>query len=172
MAGLRAAFGHVPASIFGTVVLIGTTQLLLRATDEAAGAVLSETPAALGRFVDGFGVTSTIVTGGLAAAVLMFVLLIGALLVWAELVVRSALVYLLVAFAPLALAAHTWPATRGVFRRLCELGVAIIVSKLVIPWRSPSVRPPSLAADRAVTAPTPPDVVECGGWKLRPRRGR
>lgn len=132
MTGLRAAFGHVPASIFGMVVLVGTTQLLLRATDEAAGAVLSETPAALGRFVDGFGVTSTILTGGLAAAVLMFVFLIGALMVWAELVVRSALVYLLVAFAPLALAARIWPATRGVFRRLCELGVAIIVSKLVI----------------------------------------
>ena len=62
----------------------------------------------------------------------MAVFFLGALLVWAELLVRSALVYLLVAFAPLVLAARIWPAARGMFSRLCELGLALIVSKLAV----------------------------------------
>src|SRR5207253_6182598 len=101
-------------------------------TDEATALVVHGTPENLGRFIQGFGLDASMATGGLAAVVLLAVFLIGALLVWAELVVRSALVYLLVAFAPLVLAARIWPAARGMFRRLCELGLALIVSKLAI----------------------------------------
>ena len=35
------------------------------------------------------------------------------------------MIYVLIAFAPLALAARAWPVTRGAFRRLCELGMAL-----------------------------------------------
>jgi len=40
--------------------------------------------------------------------------------------------YLLVALSPLAFAASVWPAAKGVLRRLIELMLAVIVSKLVI----------------------------------------
>ncbi|MEW6476851.1 MAG: hypothetical protein AB1679_31730, partial [Actinomycetota bacterium] len=129
---VRSALGHVPLSALGVAVVAAVTEVLLRATDEATALVLHGTPENLARFVSGFGVQASVITGGLAAAVLMAVFLVAALLVWAELVVRSALVYLLVAFAPLVLAARIWPAARGVFRRLCELGLALIVSKLAI----------------------------------------
>jgi hypothetical protein len=129
---LRTALGHVPLSVLGVAVVVAVTEVLLRVTDEATALVLHGTPENLSRFVRGFGLQASVVTGGLAAGVLMAVFLIGALLVWAELVVRSALVYLLVAFAPLVLAARIWPAARGMFRRLCELGLALIVSKLAI----------------------------------------
>jgi len=60
------------------------------------------------------------------------VFLLGAILVWIELVVRSSLIYLLMAAAPLTLAARVWPAARGAWRRLAELGLALIVSKFAI----------------------------------------
>lgn len=129
---LRTALGHVPMSVLGVGVVIAVTELLLRVTDEATALVVRGTSENLGRFIQGFGLDASMWTGGLAAVVLLAVFLIGALLVWAELVVRSALVYLLVAFAPLVLAARIWPAARGMFRKLCELGIALIVSKLAI----------------------------------------
>ncbi|MCA1847353.1 MAG: hypothetical protein LC792_30050, partial [Actinobacteria bacterium] len=113
---LRTALGHVPLSALGIAVLVAVTEVLLRVTDEATALVLRGTPENLGRFVSGFGVRASLLSGGLAAGVLMVVFLIGAMLVWAELVVRSALVYLLVAFAPLVLAARIWPAARSMFR--------------------------------------------------------
>jgi hypothetical protein len=49
-----------------------------------------------------------------------------------ELLVRSALVYLLVAVNPIGFAAAVWPTARGLLRRLAELLVAVVVSKFVI----------------------------------------
>ena len=43
-----------------------------------------------------------------------------------------ALFLIVVAFAPLVFAARLWPATRGASRKLLDLLVALIVSKLVI----------------------------------------
>ena len=129
---VRNAVAQVPLSVLGMVAVVGVTELLLRLTDALSAAVLAGTPADLSGLVGRYGLTATAVTGGLAGLVLMAVFLVAALLVWAELVVRAALVYLLVAFAPLALAARVWPTTRGVFRRLCELGVALIVSKFAV----------------------------------------
>lgn len=129
---LRTALGHVPLSALGVGVVVAVTEVLLRVTDEATALVMHGTPENLARFVNGFGIDASVATGGLAAVVLMVVFLLGALLVWAELLVRSALVYLLVAFAPLILAARIWPAARGMFRKLCELGLALIVSKFAV----------------------------------------
>lgn len=129
---LRTALGQVPISVLGMATLVGATGLLVGVTDEATNAVLRNAPEDLAGFVTGFGKAAPAMSGGLAAVLLMFVFLVGALLVWAELIVRSALVYLLVAFAPLTLAARIWPSTRGAFRRLCQLGVALIVSKFAV----------------------------------------
>ena len=128
---LRSALLEVPVSVFATVVLVAVTTLLLGLTDGASSMVLSGTPEALGHFFKGFGVLA-IKTNGFLAIVMVVVFLVGALLVWIELVVRSSLIYLLVAAAPLTAAARVWPAARGLFRRVCELGVALVVSKFVI----------------------------------------
>src|SRR5207237_6542138 len=105
---------------------------LLGITDAASTAVLSDATDALSHFVDGFGSAAAVSSGGLLAILLFLVFLVGALLVWIELVVRSSLIYLLIAGAPLTLAARIWPAARGAFRRLCEIGLALILSKFVI----------------------------------------
>src|SRR5882724_11303293 len=119
-------------AVFGTIALVAIASLLLGLTDAASAMVLADAPDSLSRFLSGFGQTGTILSGGLLAIVLFLFFLIGALLVWVELVVRSSLIYLLIAAAPLTLAARVWPAARGAFRRLCEIGLALILSKFVI----------------------------------------
>jgi hypothetical protein len=42
------------------------------------------------------------------------------------------LIFVLVALSPLALAVRVWPAAAGVWRKMVELGVALIVAKFVI----------------------------------------
>ncbi len=49
-----------------------------------------------------------------------------------ELVIRAALIYLLVALSPLVFAAMVWPAARGMVRKLTEVVLALIFSKVVI----------------------------------------
>jgi len=65
-------------------------------------------------------------------ALLGLLCIIAALFVWVELVVRSALIYLLVALSPLVFAAIVWPVARGMVRKLSELVLALIFSKVVI----------------------------------------
>jgi type IV secretion system protein TrbL len=129
---LRATLVEVPVTIGATVALMAVTQLLLGLVDGASAMVLSGVPEALGHFFEGFGNTASIATNGFAGILMVAVFLLGAILVWIELVVRSALIYLLMAAAPLTLAARVWPAARGAWRRLAELGLALIVSKFAI----------------------------------------
>jgi hypothetical protein len=129
---IRAALVEAPLSMLGTVALVAVTTALLAATDGASSLVLAGAPDGLGRFASGFGTAGTLMTNGLLAVILAGLFLVGAVLVWIELAVRAALVYFLVLVGPLALSARVWPAARGMFRKLCELGVAIIVSKFAI----------------------------------------
>jgi len=73
--------------------------------------------------VGGFGVPAILTE--------LFVFLGGAL-IYAELVVRAALVTVVVALAPLSFAAMVWPAARGAARKVIELVAAIVLSKLAI----------------------------------------
>jgi hypothetical protein len=73
--------------------------------------------------VGGFGVPAILTE--------LFVFL-GGSLIYAELVVRAALVTVVVALAPLSFAAMVWPAARGAARKVVELVTAIVLSKLAI----------------------------------------
>lgn len=56
----------------------------------------------------------------------------GTVLVWLELMVRDAAVYVATFFMPLALVAYVWPATASFARRAVEILVSLILSKFVI----------------------------------------
>jgi hypothetical protein len=132
---LRRIGLELPVSVAGMVGLVTVTQILVRLTDALSGEVL-------GNFQDDiteFGaVVATLshLSGGTSTAFVVFVLglvtVLAGLVLVAELVVRAALIYIVVALAPLVFAARLWPATRGASRKLLDLLVALIVSKLVI----------------------------------------
>ncbi len=129
VAMIKAAFVEVPMSVFGIVVMVAVTTLLMGIVDGASAAVLSSTDESLSRFFSGVAHSPAPL---LTTAVVLVVMLIGTFLVWVELVIRAGLIYLLVAFSPLMLAARVWPAAKGAFRKLVELGLALIISKFVI----------------------------------------
>lgn len=119
-------------AVVGMAAVVVVTVKLLDLTDALSAAVLQSADGHAVRFLSGFGAAAADATGGFALVLIGLVVAVGALLVWIELMVRSALVYLLVALSPLAFAAMTWPAARGVLRRTVELLLAVIVSKFVI----------------------------------------
>ncbi|MDP9402663.1 MAG: hypothetical protein M3P85_04875 [Actinomycetota bacterium] len=69
---------------------------------------------------------------GVPAILLLLFAFLAGVAIYAELVVRAALVTLVVALAPLSFAAMVWPATRGAARKAVELVAALVLSKLAI----------------------------------------
>jgi len=125
----------VPLAILGIVATIGVVQVLLRATDELSHLVLDNTQA---------GTNAKALLEQLAAPaafnaqasfvvfLLGLVAVVGAFLLWVEMLIRASLLYLLLALSPLAYAAFLWPAARQVLRRLAELVMALVLSKFVV----------------------------------------
>ena len=60
------------------------------------------------------------------------ILALGAFVLWLEMIIRDAAIYICVFFLPLTFVAMVWPATSRWARRLVELLVAIILAKFVI----------------------------------------
>lgn len=123
----------LPLAVLGMVTTIALASKLLELSDELSRAVLRgggedakdvlEVISATGSFS---GQTSFVI------AVLGLFCILAALFVWVELVIRAALIYLLIAMSPLVFAAMVWPSTRGMLRRLTEIVMALIFSKVVI----------------------------------------
>lgn len=126
---VRAAIVDAPLSVLGTVALAGVVGLLAAAVDAVSMEVIRRTPGDVAQFATGAtGASATSLLGGIA----MLAFLVAALLVWVELLVRAALIYLLVAMAPLLLAVRIWPAAKAVWKRYLELLLALVISKLVV----------------------------------------
>ncbi len=124
--------GGLPAAVLAMVATTAVVAKLVALTDALAAAVLDPAGSAGMEFLSGFGAAAVTGTGGFAVVVIGLLAVVAGLALWAELLVRSALIYLLVALSPLAFAATLWPAARGLCRRLVELLLAVVVSKFVI----------------------------------------
>lgn len=129
---LRRVAVDAPVAVLGMIATTVIVDLLLDLTDALSTAVLGNATGPTLGFLEGFGVGAHLLTGGFSTVIIGLVAVIAAVMVWIELMVRASLMYLLVAMSPLAFAASVWPAAKGVLRRLIELLLAVIVSKLVI----------------------------------------
>jgi type IV secretion system protein TrbL len=132
---LRRMAVDLPMSVLGMVGLVTVTQALIQLTDVLAAHVLGSFEEQTSDF------TAVVVSlgslqGQQASAFVVFLLglitVVAGIVLVAELVVREALIYIVVALAPLVFATRLWPATQGAARKLIELLCALIVSKLVI----------------------------------------
>jgi hypothetical protein len=135
---VRSVVVNVPLAILLTAVAVKLVQLGLALTDSMSATVaqgagldtnhfFSATITALSGPATGGPPTPTFVVlmGGLAVV-------FGAFLLWVELLIRSAAIYVAVLFLPLALASLAWPAIAHWCRRLVDTLVALILSKFVI----------------------------------------
>ncbi|HEX5983054.1 MAG TPA: hypothetical protein VFY69_02495, partial [Solirubrobacterales bacterium] len=156
----RVAFVNLPLAFIATSVAYAVVQMLLVATDGLCHAIatashdnsqeffkgaingLAQAGGDAGREVGGKAAGPVGAAQGQAAgatAVPLFVTFLAAIigafaafLVWIELLMRDAAVYVVALFMPLALAASIWPRWTGALRRTGELLVVIIGSKFVI----------------------------------------
>lgn len=157
----RVVLINLPLAFIATSVAYAVVQLLLVATDGMCHAIasashdnseqffkgaitgLGEAGGSAGKEVGGAGGTnpSGAAAGEAAGSVgvPLFVTFLAAIigafaafLVWLELLMRDAAVYVVALFMPLALAASIWPRWTGALRRTGELLVVVIGSKFVI----------------------------------------
>ncbi|MGH8777280.1 MAG: hypothetical protein ACRDWI_19815 [Jiangellaceae bacterium] len=184
----------LPMAMGGMVSAVAITQVLIDLTDALSDGILSGFGTDIRAFMDGIGTVGAL-TGGVATALVVFLLglftLLAGLVIFIELVIRSALIYLVVGLCPLAFAALLWPATRGVLRKTLELLCALIVSKVVItlalaigaaalggagsaPAAAPELAPPTAEAARSPkvspTRPPSPPRLACSSRAWRPSR--
>lgn len=131
--GMLARVGAgLPLTALAMAVVIPAASVALELVDALSVAVLDPAKSPGMHFLRGFGATAAAATGGFAVVVLGLVAGLAALALWAELLVRAAFVYLLIALSPMVFAATLWPAARGILRRAAEIFTALVVSKFVI----------------------------------------
>ena len=133
---LRTFFVHLPLALAFTGVAVELVRLAMAATDQLSAQVLKAGSVDTEHLLAPVGSALAATSG---AGLPSFVLLLGALLValaalmlWLELVVRSAAITAATLFLPLALAGLVWPAVSHWARRLADTIAALVLSKLVV----------------------------------------
>ncbi len=133
---LRAALGYLPLSMLAVGVAAPVTMLLLAASDEMSAIVSSAAGQAGTRFLSHVGLLSGALSTLARSPFLVFLIGLltaaGAIVLWVEMLMRQAAIYIVVLLLPLAFAALVWPARRVWAIRAVELLVALILSKFVI----------------------------------------
>jgi hypothetical protein len=121
----------LPLAILCGFVGIELTTVGLDVTDALTATVLSsvDLTKTIGVAVEGM---SDPVTGPVVTGIIAFLALVAAVMLWLELVLRSAAIYIAVLFLPLALAGLVWPSTTRMAKRLVEMLVALLLSKFVV----------------------------------------
>jgi len=136
---IRAAFGYLPMAFILAGVAIAATGLLVAITDDISRVVVSGLGTkqssnllqAVGdAYKNALDESSGIPLFGVFLGAI--ILAIGAFVLWLEMIIRDAAIYVCVFFLPLTFVAMIWPATSRWARRLVELLVAIILAKFVI----------------------------------------
>jgi hypothetical protein len=136
---VRSVVVNVPLALVLTGVAVKLVELGLAVTDAMSSAVAQGAGVDAGHFMAPVTLALSGATATGASGVPAFVLFLGSLavvagavMVWIELLIRSAAVYVAVLFLPLALASLAWPAIAHWCRRLVDTLVALILGKFVI----------------------------------------
>ncbi len=127
----RTWFVALPAALLCGYAGVELTQVALAVTDELSTFVLhkADTAAAVGVAI---GAMATPGTGPVMTGVIAVLALCAAVLLWLELVLRTAAIYIALLFLPLSLAGLVWPTTTRMAKRLVEMLVALVLSKFVV----------------------------------------
>jgi hypothetical protein len=137
---LRSAFGYLPMAFILSAAAIVATQLLVSVTDDLSAIVVQGLGGGSGNLLQSVGdAYKNALDDTSANAVPLFgvflgaiILAIGAFVLWLEMVIRDAAIYIALFFLPLTFVAMIWPATSRWARRLVEFLVAVILAKFVI----------------------------------------
>ena len=126
---IRTALVDVPSAIALMVVSVTVAWILIRIVDAASLAVTGDVGEAMGEFSASLVAVEALTGAGLLGMIFGLLFIIGAILVWLQLLVRSALIYIVIVLAPLGFATRAHPSTRQIARRTIEMAIALILSK-------------------------------------------
>ena len=127
----RAALVDVPVAFLATALTVVVASALLAMVDEASATLLGADGEQLAAFGDSLADMEQLSLAGLFGILFGLLFIIGAVLVWIQLLVRAALIYIVIAFAPITWVTRAYPGTRGIAKRGAEIAIALIVSKFV-----------------------------------------
>jgi hypothetical protein len=126
----RAAL-RLPIAVLEMALLVAVTAALVSASDEISAEIAKGASGTLSTFVSG-ELAGAIAGTGIVGLIAGGLVILAALGIWAELLCRSALIYLAVLAGPLIFAASVHPSAVGLRRRYVEGGLALICSKIVV----------------------------------------
>lgn len=136
---VRVVAVQLPLALLLTAAAVQLVQMALSATDALATSVSVGVGVDVQKALQAVASQLVAQAGGGPDSAPAFVVLLGALLVaiasfvlWLELLVRAAAVYVAVLFLPMALASLVWPAVSHWCRRLVDTLVALVLAKFVI----------------------------------------
>jgi hypothetical protein len=133
---VRAALGYLPLAMLAIAVAAPLTMLVLAATDQLCSFVSAAAGHESGRFLGRASLALAALSALTSSPALVFFVglfaMAAAFVLWIELLMRAAAVYVIVLMLPLAFAALVWPARRIWAVRAVELLVALILSKFAI----------------------------------------
>jgi len=132
---LRAVFFHLPIAGLSVIVAIKVAALAMAGVDGLIGTLerSSGHPAInLVNSLSRLAVESSVSAPGLFSVVIGLMVILGALAVWFELLLRSAAIAAVVLLLPMVMAAQVWPTLGRQAKRMVEVLVALILSKFVI----------------------------------------
>jgi hypothetical protein len=137
---LRSTFGYLPMAFILAAAAIVGTDLLISITDDLSAMVTASLGGGSDNLLESVGdAYSEAIEDDSAEVVPLFgvflgaiILAIGAFVLWLEMVIRDAAIYIAVFFLPLTFIAMIWPATSRYARRLVEFLIAVILAKFVI----------------------------------------
>lgn len=136
---IRQAFYDLPRQALITGVFIGVAQTAIVVVDALTVQVLDGVGEGIGRIGGSIVAAGTVssaagapAAGGILALIFMILYILAAILVWAELLIRSALIYIIAVLAPLGYALGVSPAGREIARKTSMTFAAIILAKLGI----------------------------------------
>ncbi|MCU1394882.1 MAG: hypothetical protein JWM34_3310 [Ilumatobacteraceae bacterium] len=122
-----------PAAVFGILFTVGFAQVGIDLVNAMSDGIWQLTRPKAVNAVDGLLLTASKLTpGSFLSPLLLLIGMLGMLMLWMVLFVREALIYLVVAMAPIAWATSVWPALASVRKRVLEMLAALIFSKLAI----------------------------------------
>jgi hypothetical protein len=137
---MRSAFGYLPLAFILSAAAIVATQLFVSITDDLSRFVATGVGDSSSNLLQSVGDAYTQALGDTSPdAVPLFgiflgaiILAIGAFVLWLEMIIRDAAIYIALFFLPLTFVAMIWPTTSRWARRLVELLIAVILAKFLI----------------------------------------
>ncbi|MDA8313039.1 MAG: hypothetical protein M0Z46_20970 [Actinomycetota bacterium] len=128
---LWRAARRLPVAVLEMALLVGVTAALLSASDELSRTIAAGSSSTLSGFVS-LDLAGAIAGSGIVGLIAGLLVVLAGLVLWAELLARTALVYVAVMAGPLIFAASVHPSVGGLRRRYYEAGLALVFSKVVI----------------------------------------